>query len=181
MRIWFVVIGVVVALVGATLLYVPVYPQPTQTVPALPGPPTYYIGNVTGAPITGKIPVSISWTANVTVTVIGGACTNHCVNFTDLSSVTLQAGTSGSFTVDQPIGGSIFFGANASGSTSGLVTFKVTSALSTLASALVIVGVVLALIGVFLRTQKPSPAIATVPAPGAPSPSPTPAPAAPSD
>ena len=182
MRIGFVVIGAVVAVIGAALLYIPVVPQPSETVPAVSGPPTYYIGNVTGYSITEKIPVTISWTANVTVTVIGGACTSHCVNFTDLSSLTLQTGTSGSFAVDQPNGGSIFFGANASGSSNGSVTFKVTTALSTVASGLVVVGIVLVLLGLLLRTQKASPAVATVPAAVAgPSPSPAPAPATPSD
>lgn len=178
MRIGFVIVGAIVAVVGVALLYVPVFPQSAQTVTAKPGVPSYYVGNVSYDSLTGKIPVSISWTATTTVTVIGGACTSHCTNFSDLSDVTLETGTSGSFMVEQPVGGSIFMGANTSGAPSGSVTFKITAALTTVGSLLVIVGLLILVAGAFLRRTKASPAIAIVPAPGAPSP--TPAPAAPS-
>lgn len=181
MRIGFVIVGAIVAVVGVALLYVPVFPQSAQTVTAKPGVPSYYVGNVSQDSLTGKIPVSISWTATTTVTVIGGACTSHCTNFSDLSDITLETGMSGSFMVDQPVGGSIFLGANTSTS-SGSVTFKATIALTTAGSLLVILGLLILVAGALLRRTKASPAIATVPAPGAAAPAPTPtAPANPAE
>ncbi len=178
MRIGFVIVGAIVVIVGIALLYVPVSPQGSKTVSVLPELPNYLVVNESGASLTEKIPVSVTWTATTEVTVIAGACTSHCTNFSDLSDVTLETGTSGSFMVEQPVGGSVFMGANTSGAPSGSVTFKITAALTTVGSLLVIVGLLILVAGAFLRRTKASPAIAIVPAPGAPSP--TPAPAAPS-
>ena len=175
MRIGWVIVGAVIAVTGVALLYVPVIPQASRTLTASPGAPAYFIASAPGASLTGKIPVSVSWTASTTVTVIGGACTSNCSNFSNLSDIVLQTGTSGTFTVDQPVGGSIFMGANTSDSSTGSVTFKATTAYTTVGSLLVIIGILILVAGLLLRRSRAGPAIATVPAPTVPSPTAAPA------
>jgi len=154
-------VGLVAIVIGLVLVLVPLVGQGSQTVvystsntKTLP----YYEAAVSGFSLTGTIPIAVSWTANTSapVQVVAAACTASCNgNIDDLSDLTNQTGTSGSFTLDQPNGGSIIFGIlTTTGGNDASVTFKVTSALSTVGTALVVVGVLLLVIGLVLRSPR---------------------------
>ncbi len=155
MRIGWLVAGVVLLVIGAVMLFVPLVPQGSQTVQASSSAP-FYAGNVSGFSLTGNIPVSVSWTATTGVEVVAAACSAQCDsgNIASLSDLTIQNGTSGSFTLNQPNGGSIIMGIATSSSGGAQATFKVTTALSTVGTILVVVGIVLVIVGVVLRSKK---------------------------
>jgi len=165
MRPIWVAVGAVLIVVGVVLLYVPFVPQKSITVPASQGPPDYEVGTVPGSSLTGKIPVAFAWTSSVTVTVYGGTCSNPCSNYSELSGIVVQTGTSGTFTVQQPVGGTIFVGANTSTGPAGSVSVKVTTAFSTLGSLFVIGGVALALVGLVIRPKRATSALGEAPPP----------------
>jgi hypothetical protein len=164
--------GGLIAAIGVVLLFLPVVPQPSAVVPAATGPPTYDVGKIPGASLSGVIPITITWTSTTFVTIIGGVCANPCTQNSSLSDVTVQQGTKGSFTVNQPVDGSTFVGANTTGNTSGTVTFKLTSALTTAASLLIVAGIIVVLVGVLLgRPKSKQPTEAEPASVGAPAPS----------
>jgi hypothetical protein len=156
MRRWVLVFGFAAVAIGLVLVFVPVVVQPTEVVPADRGPPTYYRADVTGFSITGQLPILISWTSSTPVTLVAGACTSTCSNFTDISDLTLQEGTSGHFTLDQPVDGSIFVGANASGAANGTVAIHPETTVSAAGSILMTGGIVAVLLGVLLRPRRPA-------------------------
>jgi hypothetical protein len=158
MRRWILFPGIAAVAIGLVLVFVPVVAQPTEIVPADRGAPTYYRADVTGFSITGVLPILITWTASTTVTLVAGACTSACTNFTDISDLTLQEGTGGHFTLDQPVDGSIFVGANASGSVNGSVTIHPETTISAAGSILLVGGIIAVLVGLFLRPRPGSPA-----------------------
>ena len=164
MRIGIVIVGVVLAIIGAALLFVPVIPQSNQSIKTVSDIPSNAVLNVSGFSLTGSIPVSVSWTSNNSVTVLAATCFN-CLseNVSSIAGVTIQRGTSGSFTLNQPDGGSIYVGAVSPTETPSTVTFKITTALTTVGSALLIVGIVLLLVGVVLKSRKAKTAAATTP------------------
>jgi hypothetical protein len=172
MRVGILVVGIVLAIIGAVLLFVPVVPQASQTTTSTV--PVVLL-SVSGFSITGSIPVAVSWNSTTSVIVVGVACTATCnQNVSSLSGVTLQTGTSGSFTLNQPNGGEIGLAAeNSSGSGSpSTVTFKVTTAISTVGSALLIVGIIVLIIGAAVKSKKaqvaapaPMPYMPSTPAP----------------
>jgi len=166
MRIGIVIVGVVVAIIGVALLFVPVIPQSNQSVKTAGITPSNVVLNVSGFSWTGSIPVSISWTSNTLVTVLAATCFN-CLseNVSSITGVTIQTGTSGSFTLNQPDGGSIYVGAVSPTGTPATVTFKITTALTTVGSALLVVGIVLLIVGVILKSRKAKTAAATAPMP----------------
>jgi hypothetical protein len=159
MRWSWVLVGVAAIVIGAALLFVAVVPQGEQTVTYSTSNSTtlpYYEASITGYSLTGTIVILVSWTAaqSADVQVVAAACSAACNgDINRYSDLTNQTGTSGSFTLDQPNGGSIIFGilSTANGSDAS-VTFKVTTALSTVGSALVVVGVILVVVGVVLRS-----------------------------
>lgn len=165
MRIGWVVVGIVLLLIGAVLLFVPVVPQANETVSSSSSTP-YYAANVTGFSLTGNIPVAVSWSTsgNASVSIIAGACTSSCQSLSQVSSLTFQNGTSGSFTLNQPDGGSIVMGVASSGSSN--VTFKISTALTTVGTILAIVGILLLIVGIVLRKKSKGSAS---PAPATPS------------
>ncbi len=174
MRVILALLGALVAAIGVVLLFVPLAAQPAAVVPAATGPPTYDVGKVPGASLIGVIPVSITWSSTSYVTVIGGVCSAPCTNDSQLSDITVQNGTSGGFSVNQPVDGETFVGANTTGNTSGTVTFKLTTALTTEASLLIVVGIIVVIVGVFLGPPKPKAVPAAAPgAVGAPVPAPS--------
>jgi uncharacterized membrane protein len=154
MRPVIVVVGIVLLIVGAVLLLEPVVPQGNQTISnnsALP----YVIESVSGYSLTGSVVVHISWTAPTAVTVVGGACTANCNSSSSASGVTEQSGTSGSFTLNQPNGGEILFGAlNPSTGKGGNATFTISTALATVGTLLVVVGILLVIAGAVLKSDK---------------------------
>jgi hypothetical protein len=171
MRWSWVAVGVVIALLGAVLLFVPVVPQgsETATYASTSGGVqySYYRANVSGYSLSGTIVVAVSWTSNTStaVQVIAAACSASCgENYQQLSDVTNETGTKGTFVLDQPNGGSIVMGILSTESgKSASVTFKVTTALATVATALVVIGLVLVIAGAVLRRKPGPPAPATIP------------------
>lgn len=154
MRIGLVVAGVILVVVGVVLLYVPLPPATTAAVPSSPGTPTFYRANITDDSLTGKVPVAVSWSSPVPVTVVGGVCSSPCTSVSDLGQLTVQDGTSGSFSLDPSNGASIFVGANTSTGSAGVVTFHLTFAQATLGSLLAVVGAIVLAVGVLLRRRK---------------------------
>ncbi len=174
MRIGLVIVGLVLIILGAVLLFVPLEPQTNQVVSTSSDTP-YYEGTVSGFSLTGSIPISVSWNASATVQVIAGACTATCTNESQVSSITTETGMSGSFTLSQPNGGSILMGAiGPLGGSPASVTFKITTALTTVGTILVPVGIIVLILGVVLKSQKQK--MAAMAPPASP---PTPPPAAP--
>ncbi len=178
MRAGLVVVGIVLAVIGAALLFVPVVPQSNETVSSSSSTP-YVIISVGGYSLTGSVPVAVSWSTNgsTSVEVLAGACSATCNgSSSQISDITSQNGTSGSFTLNQPDGGSIIMGVVYAGSPAVAVTFKITTALSTVGTILVVVGILILILGVVLR-RKPKASAASAP-PTAVGPSP-PAPTTP--
>jgi hypothetical protein len=162
-----VAVGVVLLLIGAVLLFVPVVPQPNETVSSTAELP-YYAAQVSGFALTGTTPIAVSWSVNGSnpVQIVAGACTGSCQNenTSQISSLTTQNGTSGSFTLNQPNGGTILMGVVYGGGPV-TVTFKITTALSTVGSALLVIGILVLIAGLILRrTPKAPPAMASQPA-----------------
>ncbi|HKV89889.1 MAG TPA: hypothetical protein VJQ43_01690 [Thermoplasmata archaeon] len=158
-----VVVGVVLLILGAVLLFVPVVPQAKQTIgpsSSIPG----VILSVSGVSLTGSIPVSVSWSSTGPVTVGGATCAANCesINATGVSNPTIESGTSGSFTLNQPNGGSLVliafsFGSGPNGfanRSNATTTFTLTTALSTVGSILLIVGILLLIVGLVLKSKK---------------------------
>ncbi len=171
MRLGVLAIGVVALALGIVLLLVPVLSQPARSVPAPSGAPTFSVAAVPGSSLTGTIPVTVSWSADTAVRVIVGVCGGNCTSTSELSEVTLQSGMAGSISLNQPVGGRVFLGANASGARAGSVSFRLTTALTTYGSLLIIGGAILLLIGLVLRrrSRPVEPAAGpTGPAPAAP-------------
>jgi hypothetical protein len=153
MRIGWVIVGVVLLIVGAALLFVPVTPQPNQTVSSSSDLP-YYAASVSGFSLTGTMPVAVTWTSSgPTVSVVAGACSSTCNNQSQVSSLTSQSGASGSFTLNQPNGGSILMGVLYAGSGVANVTFKITTALTTVGTILVPIGIILLIVGVVAKKK----------------------------
>ncbi|MCI4352996.1 MAG: hypothetical protein L3K14_06370 [Thermoplasmata archaeon] len=183
MRMGLLVVGVIVAIVGAVLLFVPLVAQSNQTVSTGSTTP-FVLLSVSGFSLTGSIPVGVSWTATSSVTVVAASCTAACLSsnatsISGLSGLTYQTGKSGSFTLNQPNGGEVIVGAlNLGTGSPANVTFKVTTALSTVGTVLLVVGIVVLIVGVVLKSGKAKmtpampPMYPSTPSPGAPPPSP---------
>lgn len=171
MRGGLVAVGIIVAILGAALLFVPLLPQSNQTVSSDSETP-YYIGSVTGYSLLGTIPVSVAWSVNgsTSVEVAGAACPGTCNVSSDISGVTFENGTSGSFTLSQPNGGQIIMGVIYDGFPSVTVTFKITVGLATEGTALLILGIVVLLVGLIARGPAKSPPIAAPPPSSPPTP-----------
>ena len=159
MRWGWVVVGIVVAVIGAALLFVPVIPQSNETATSSSATP-YVIVSVGGYSLTGNVPVAVSWSVSgsTSVEVLAGACTANCNGTSpQVSSLTSQNGTSGSFTLNQPNGGEVIMGVVYDGSPAVTVTFKITTALSTVGTILVVIGILVLIVGVVLRRSKATP------------------------
>jgi uncharacterized membrane protein len=178
MRIGIVVVGVILLILGAVLLFVPLVPQSNQTVDTSSSLP-FIAFQVGGYSVTGSIPVAVSWSSPTSVEVVAATCSGTCMNSNaSASGITIQSGTSGSFTLNQPNGGTVGIGVLAPSGSSGsntTVTFKIATALSTVGTLLLVVGILLLIVGVVVKSKKSAaaaspPALATPPAPdtGAP-------------
>ena len=156
MRGGIVVVGIVLIVIGAVLLFVPVAGQGSQTVNSGSSTP-FELASVSGFSITGSIPISISWTSSGPAEVVAATCSATCDTsggVSALGGVVLQTGTSGSFTINQPNGGELVYGVVSTGGSSPVnATFTLTTALSTVGSALLIVGIVVLIIGAVLRSK----------------------------
>ncbi len=174
MRLGIAVVGVILLVLGAVLLFVPLSPQPNQNVTSgsvSTGGSGVSIFSVSGFSLTGNIPVSISWSAPTAVVIGAVACSGTCQNpSTSGSGVAVQTGTSGTFTLNQPDGGEIGLVAITTAGSAVTVTFKITTALTTVGSILLILGILLLIVGVVLKSKSGAPAPV-----GAPPASPPPA------
>lgn len=165
MRPGLVVVGVVLLVVGAALLFVPLIPQASQTVTYQK---TSYSANLTGYSLTGSVAGSLAWNSNRTIEFLFVTCpTSTCSS----GAFTLQDqnGTSGTFSFSVPSGGQIVAGI-LSGPPGSSATVKLTLTEPTYGSVLLVGGVLVLVVGLGLR-RKPSPApVGASPMPSAPSP-----------
>jgi uncharacterized membrane protein len=168
-RIGFVVVGVVLIILAAVLMFVPIVTVASQTIT----PTQPYEANVTGYSITGSIPGSISWSSSSDVEIDVATCSsvssaNACSG--SVNALTPQNGTSGTFTFNVPTGGAVAVALVGAGSAS--ITVKL--AQSTVGLILLVVGILLLLIGLVLKRSgsKTAPVMAepaqTPPPPAAP-------------
>ncbi|MCI4355716.1 MAG: hypothetical protein L3K18_01045 [Thermoplasmata archaeon] len=155
-----VVVGIVLLVIGAVLLFVPLVPQPDQTVKSNSSLP-FDLFSVSGFSVTGSIPVAVSWTSNGTVTVVAAAGSSEA-QYTGasggVSGLVTQTGTSGSFSLNQPDGGEVVLGvlsgsAFGGSSSNATVAFHVTVAQTTVGSLLLIVGIVILIVGIVLKSK----------------------------
>ncbi len=158
MRTAWLAVGAAAALVGAVLLFVPVVPQADQQVATDSATP-FYEASYAGFSLTGSIVVSVSWTVGVgiPVQVAAAACRGTCSSVPHAASVTYQDGTSGAFTLDQPNGGSVIMGVLSNGSPAETVTFRITTALSPVASVVLLAGAAVVALGLYLATPPEPP------------------------
>jgi uncharacterized membrane protein len=155
MRAGVVVVGIVLVVIGAVLMFVPVVGQGSQKVDSSSSTP-YDVFSVSGFSLTGSIPVSVAWTSTAAVTIVAAACSASCNtgDVSGISGLTEQTGTSGSFTLNQPDGGEVLVGVVSSGSGSpATATFSITTALTTVGSILLVLGIVILIVGVVLRSK----------------------------
>lgn len=158
MRAGIVVVGVVLLVIGAVLLYVPLAPQPAQTMTQSSSSASPYAFQVSGFSITGSMPVSISWTSNTSVILAAVACSGTCSgNISSVSGVVLQTGTSGSFTLSVPDGGTVAIVAESSTGGPSTTTVNVTTAETSIGSILLIVGILLLIVGLVLKRKSAKP------------------------
>ncbi len=170
MRRGIVVAGIVLLIIGFVLTFVPVVPQTSETVYSDSYAPDYH-AHITEYSLTGNIAVAVSWTANASVVILaaalscqGSGCPNESI--TQVSGLINQSGTSGSFTLQQPSGGSFIMGIwSTAGNVSASATFKLTTAITEIGALFVIIGVLLLIVGLVLRRKVKAPA--ATPGPGA--------------
>ncbi len=166
------VAGVAVLLVGVLLLWVPLAPQPAPTLSSGPLPPSPgYVFSVGGYSLTGTIPVTIYWTMSggTTVTLAAAACSNRCNsgNVSALSGLSIETGTTGTFTIDQPNGGEIVvvMVSFSSPSDSVGVALSIMVGIPTVGSILLIGGIALVILGVVLPSGRRPVSTPSVPPP----------------
>lgn len=154
MRIGMVVVGVVVLIIGAALMFVPLSPQPSQTL-TQSSTSTPYAFTISGISLTGSIPISVSWTSNTTVLLVAVACSGSCSsgNVSALSGATIQTGTSGSFTLNVPTGGTVEIAVGTITGSASSTTVNVTTALTTVGTILLVVGILLLIVGLVLKRK----------------------------
>jgi uncharacterized membrane protein len=154
MRVGMVVVGVVLLVIGAVLLFVPVAPQPSQTMNES-SIETPYAFQISGFSITGNMPITVSWTSNTSVTLLAVACTGSCNsgNISTLSGVEVQTGTSGTFNMNVPSGGTVEIGAAPLTGGPSTTTVNVTTSETTIGSILLIVGILLLIVGLVLKRK----------------------------
>ncbi|MCI4324745.1 MAG: hypothetical protein L3K00_02510 [Thermoplasmata archaeon] len=154
MRMAIVVVGIVLLVIGAVLMFVPVVDQGSQTVSSTSAVPGEVV-SVSGFSLTGSIPVTITWTADSSVEVAAATCSGSCenANVSQVSGVTLQTGTSGTINLNQPDGGEVgVFVVSASGHAAN-ATFDIKTALTSVGSILIVLGIVLLIVGIVLKAK----------------------------
>src|SRR5690242_12221828 len=157
MRAGVLVVGILLAILGGILAFVPFIPTGSQTITAQ----QEWAFNVTAAfSITGTVPLSISWSSPTDVTVQLVTCDSvsdlTCTNEHDSE----QNGTSGTFAVNPKVNGAVGLILG----TPGNATVTVREAQPTIGDALLIVGGLFVVAGIVLPRRKP-PAPVPVPAP----------------
>jgi len=164
MRGGWVAFGIVLAIIGAVLLFVPVTTQATQAV----SDTNPYAANVTGFSITGTVAFTLTWTSSSVVELTAASCAsvdfsagNPCQGETLLGT---QNGTSGSMSFNLKPGAALLIGTPNSPGGSADITLK--SSLSTVGSILLVFGGLVFLVGLVLKKKaRPAPAPTPAPAP----------------
>ncbi len=186
MRPLIVLIGIVIVIGGVVLAVVPVDPVTSKDITAS-SPSHYHISE--RVPVLPSEPVSLSWSSNVSTTVILLTCSSIYLNASSVwaqctgGSNQSETGTSGSWSLSVPTGGQyLWFGVIAgSGALSNpAVTVSIKTAVPTGALGLWIIGALIVLVGLFLRGRKKPASIPSGTSGVAPEPSPSAAPSAPS-
>ena len=159
MRMGIVVAGIVLLIIGAVLLFVPIVQQPDQTVDTSGSSFPFGAVQIAGFSLTGSIPVSVTWSSPSAVTVFAATCSSGCASASSASSIggiAIQTGTGGTFTLSQPNGGYLVYGAlntSGGGGAGPTVTFKITTALSTIGSVVLVLGILLLIVGLVLKSK----------------------------
>lgn len=157
MRAGLVVVGVVLLVVGAALLFVPLIPQASRTVTL---GHTGFTENLTGLSLTGSIAGSLSWSSNQTIEFWFASCpASNCT--TRSISYQTHNGTSGTISFSYPSGTEIA-ALIAAGPPGSAATVKVTLTEPTYGTLLVLAGLFVLLVGVVLK-RKPSPVPVSAP------------------
>lgn len=152
MRMGMVVVGIVLLIVGAALMFVPLSPQPQQTL-TQSSTTTPYAFTISGISITGSIPISVSWSSNTSVLLVAVACSGSCSsgNVSALSGATIQTGTSGTFSLNVPTGGTVEIAVGTITGGASSTTLNVKTALTTVGTIVLIVGILLLIVGLVLK------------------------------
>ena len=160
MRAVSVVLGIVLLMAGAVLLFVPVVPQgshnETIALDSANGGWYQLTENISGFSITGGIPVSVSWTSSGEVYLDAAGCSHYCDNVSQVANyMQVEGGLSGSISLTQPNGGSIFlaWAQQTDPPTSVNFTYSITTGLTVVGPALLIAGSISLILGVAMRSQ----------------------------
>jgi len=164
MRRWVMILGIVLILIGIVLSYVPIVPEGNHTATV-----TFrssigiwtawyqFSENVSGYSVTGVIPVTISWSASAGTAADAAACFGYCTNVTEVESFmkTEGEGTSGSFSLLQPNGGSIFLALiqQTTPPASDNLTFSITAVLTVAGPLLLTFGTITIIFAGILRPK----------------------------
>lgn len=165
MRFLLVVIGVAVMVIGAVLLVIPTIPQPAVSISAKSNSSGSQAFTTNAFSLTYQQPISGTWTSNTSVLFEVIVCSAGCStpNATVAASV-VQTGTSGSFSFVVPQGGIVQFSMIGATGTAAHGTVNFSTALTLPGSIALLVGIVLIVLGFFLRAKRP-PAPAARPPP----------------
>jgi uncharacterized membrane protein len=160
MRLAIVIVGVILLIIGAVLLFVPLVPQQSTDLSATsPGAEL----NVSGFSIVGSVYFSMSWTSSAAVDFFAGVCSGGVSSSGNCSSIgatmTWLNSTSGTWSFTAKPGDSIGFGMVSSillgGSSNATANVKITASLATVGSILLIVGIILLIVGLVLKKKVP--------------------------
>jgi len=166
MRIGFVVLGVVLTLLGAVLMFIPLVTVSSQNISSN----ELYTANVTGYSITGTVAGTLTWSTNASTTFTFRTCsvaatpTLNGYTCPGTQTNSSESGTSGTFTFSARSGGEIVAYFDAGTGTTGSVSVKL--AQETIGLIVLVLGVLLLLLGLVLKRPGK-------PVPPAPSPTPT--------
>jgi hypothetical protein len=156
-----VLVGMGLIIIGVVLAAVPLFPQPRTTLSS--ATPTEAF-NVTAAfSLTGTVPVTVAWRSSATVSVFLAACDPGPSTSGPLASGPLcpgaayqiQNGTHGTASLNVKPGGILVVALNPSGGNAGnaTATVDVTSANPVLGTLLLGIGIVVLVVGAFLRRR----------------------------
>ncbi|MCI4320303.1 MAG: hypothetical protein L3K23_09300 [Thermoplasmata archaeon] len=155
MRAGLVVVGVILVVLGAVLLFVPLLPMQSQTVTSS-NPDAFNI--TTAFSPTGNVQLSLTWTSSTSVEFLVLTCTGINLNGHNFSSICqghsiigFENGTSGSFSFATKVGSTVLAGIVSPGSSSATVNVSGSSPL--LATLFLVLGLILLIVGLILRKK----------------------------
>ena len=155
MRLGLVVVGVVLVVLGAVLLFVPVIPMQSQTVTSN-SPDAFNITTIFSP--TGTVQLSLSWSSSASVQFLVLTCSGINIGGSNFSSICrglsiigFENGTSGSYNFGAKVGSTVLAGIASRGPSSA--TVNVSGSSPVLATLLLVLGIVLLLAGLVLRKK----------------------------